>query len=342
MSSPARTSRPPDLRDRPWVVAGAGIALVVVIELVIIVADPEITRAVPLLLLMVPITAAAVLGGWRASLPVALASGTVYSLSFLAPKGVVRIGLTEDTIAIVTFVAVALLVSLLAGLAGSTERRRDQQRAVLLRSVSHDLRNPLATIRAASSELRDGLVTDESQRSELLDLVVAESERLDRIVANMLSLSRVEAGKLSPDREPEELDEIVAAAVRRLGPRRAAPVEVDVPSDLPDVDVDRTQIDQVVTNLVENALRHGAPAPVSISARPAGTWVEVVVADRGPGFSEQSRRRAFEPFRADGPTGVEGVGLAVCKAIVEAHGGTIAVSDQPGGGARVSFTIPQA
>ena len=163
----------------------------------------------PLLLLLIPITGAGVVGGWRASVPVALLSGMVYSLAFLAPRGVVRIGLTEDTVAIVTFVLVALLVSLLAGMAGRAERERDAQRAVLLRSVSHDLRNPLATIRAASAELRDGLVVDDATRSELLDLVVAESDRLDRIVGNLLSLSRVEAGKLSPDREPEELDEIV-------------------------------------------------------------------------------------------------------------------------------------
>ncbi|MFT3853460.1 MAG: ATP-binding protein [Ilumatobacteraceae bacterium] len=341
MSGPVST-QVVDLRRRPWIVAAAGIALTALIEGVIIATDPEITRAVPLLLLMVPITAASVLGGWRASVPVALVSGMVYSLSFLAPRGVVRIGLTEDTIAIVTFVAVAVLVSLLAGLAGSQERRRDQQRAVLLRSVSHDLRNPLATIRAASAELRDGLVTDPSQRSELLDIVVAESDRLDRIVANMLSLSRVEAGMLAPDREPEELAEIVDEAVRRVTARRSSVVTVDVPDDLPDVDVDRTQIDQVVTNLVENALRHGAKTPVTVTARPAGEWVEVSVADGGPGFSEEARRQAFEPFRAVGPSGMEGVGLAVCKAIVEAHGGTIALGEQPGGGARVSFTVPQA
>jgi two-component system sensor histidine kinase KdpD len=272
--------------------------------------------------------------------PVALLSGMVYSLAFLAPRGVVRIGLTEDTVAIVTFVLVAVLVSVLAGMAGRAERERDAQRAVLLRSVSHDLRNPLATIRAASAELRDGLVDDDAARSELLDLVVAESDRLDRIVGNLLSLSRVEAGKLSPDREPEELDEIVASSVRRLaaGPR----IEVTLPDDLPDVDVDRTQIDQVLTNLLENALRHGAGTQVAVEALPNGSMVEVSVTDGGPGFSDAARRKATEFFTAAGPTGVEGIGLAVCKAIIQAHGGTIRVGDRPGGGARVSFTIPQA
>jgi two-component system sensor histidine kinase KdpD len=252
---------------------------------------------------------------------------------------VVHIGLTEDTITIVTFVVVALLVSLLAGVAGRAERERDAQRAVLLRSVSHDLRNPLATIRAASAELRDGLVTDAEARTELLDLVVAESDRLDRIVGNLLSLSRVEAGKLAPDREPEELDEIVGSSVRRLGAQEL--IEVQLPDDLPDVDVDRTQIDQVLTNLLENALRHGAGSPVTVSATSAGSMVEVSVVDGGPGFTAATGDRVSF-FTPAGPTGVNGVGLAVCKAIVEAHGGTIRLGDGPGGGARVSFTIPQA
>ena len=177
-------------------------------------------------------------------------------------------GSPRTPITIVTFVIVALLVSLLAGVAGRAERGRDAQRSVLLRSVSHDLRNPLATIRAASAELRDGLVTDDAARTELLDLVVAESDRLDRIVGNLLSLSRVEAGKLAPDREPEELDEIVGSSVRRLAAQQR--IEVRLPDDLPDVDVDRTQIDQVLTNLLENALRHGAGSPVTVERRTCG------------------------------------------------------------------------
>src|SRR3954447_6538749 len=204
-------SRVRRMRDRPLAVAVAGTAMVAVIELILILADPDVTRGVPLLLLLVPITLTAVVGGWKASVPVALLSGLVYSLAFLAPTGVVRIGLTEDTVTIVTFIAVALAISVLASSIGHVERERDEQRAVLLRSVSHDLRNPLATIRVASAELRDGLVTDDRARSDMLDLVIAESDRLDRIVANLLSLSRVEAGRLDPDQVPENLAEIVDA-----------------------------------------------------------------------------------------------------------------------------------
>jgi len=337
---PALTSRVRRLRDRPVIVALAGVGIVALIELVLILVDPDITRAVPLLLLLVPITLTAVVGGWKASVPVALFSGLVYSLSFLAPKGVVRIGLTEDTITLVWFVVVAIVISVIASSIGAAERERDEQRAVLLRSVSHDLRNPLATIRAASAELRDGLVTDDGARSALLDLVVAESDRLDRIVANLLSLSRVEAGRLDPDQEPEDLADIVDASVRRLG--RDIRVHVCLPADLPDVDVDRTQIDQVITNLLENGLRHGGGTPVVVTATTATNGVEVTISDSGPGFSARARTRPAEFFSPDGTTGVEGVGLAVCKAIVEAHGGTIRVGDQPGGGARISFSLPQA
>ena len=243
--------------------------------------------------------------------------------------------------AIVTFVLVALLVSLLAGMAGRAERERDAQRAVLLRSVSHDLRNPLATIRAASAELRDGLVDDEATRSELLDLVVAESDRLDRIVGNLLSLSRVEAGKLSPDREPEELDEIVAGSVRRLAAGRR--IDVRLPDDLPDVDVDRTQIDQVLTNLLENALRHGGGTPVLVGATPAGSMVEVSVADGGPGFADRARQRATEFFTHGRPDRAGRRSASPCaRRSSRPTAVRSAVGDRPGGGALVSFTIPQA
>ncbi|MEO5899473.1 MAG: ATP-binding protein [Ilumatobacteraceae bacterium] len=332
-----------DLRSRPVVSAALGLFGVAVIDGILIAVDPDITRAVPLLLLLIPVTATSVLGGWRASVPVALVTGSVYSLAFLAPGGVIRIGLTEDTVTLVTFVSVAVLVSLLGGLAGRRDRQRDRHRAVLLRGVSHDLRNPLGTIRAASAELRDGVVTDPILRNELLDLVVDESERLDRIVANLLSVSRIEGGALAPTCAPESLAQIVGSSVGRLARRDGHRIVIEVSDDLPDVAVDRTQLDQVITNVVENGLRHGGRGgEVRISAMEVGELIEVAVCDRGPGFSAEARAHAFDFFQSVGPTASSGIGLGVCRAIVHAHGGTIRIGDEQHGGARVSFTIPKA
>jgi K+-sensing histidine kinase KdpD len=305
--------------------------------------DPHVTRAVPLLLLLVPVTVSSVLGGVRASVPLALLTAGVYSFHFVEPIGAIRFGFTEDTATMITFVCVAIFVSVAVQRGDEGMDDRERQRAVLLRSVSHDLRNPLGTIRAASADLRDDVISDPVQRTELLSLMVDESDRLDRIVRNLLSMSRIEAGALSPELAPERLADIVDQCVHRLDRGPAHRLVVDIPTDIPDVWVDRTQIDQVITNLVENSLRHGpAGTEVRISAElsPPG-MVTVTVSDRGPGFGP-AKDSAFEAFRPSGGAGGEGVGLAVCKAVVEAHAGSITASDAPGGGARVSFSVPAA
>jgi two-component system sensor histidine kinase KdpD len=218
----------------------------------------------------------------------------------------------------------------------------DEQRSALLRSVSHDLRTPLASIRAVASDLRDGVVYDEDTRTELLATVCDEAERLDRIVANLLSLSRIEAGALTPDRQAVALDELVADRMRRLGALfRQARVQVDVPPELALVDGDYTQLDQVVTNLLENAARHAPPASlVRVSASERNGMVELRVADEGIGVPDWERRRIFEPFRKGEGSRSSGVGLAICKAIVEAHDGTIDVDRTPGGGATFVVRLP--
>jgi two-component system sensor histidine kinase KdpD len=223
-------------------------------------------------------------------------------------------------------------------------KRVDEQRSALLRSVSHDLRTPLATIRAVASDLRDGVVYEEPTRIELLGTVCDEAERLDRIVANLLSLSRIEAGALDPERQAVPMDELIGERLRRLGALfRQVRVQVDLPADLPLVDGDYTQLEQVVTNLLENASRHAPPGSiVRIGGRrlASGGQVELWVADEGIGIPEYERQRVFEAFRRGEGSRSSGVGLAICKAVVEAHGGSIRVDRTPGGGATVAFTLP--
>lgn len=347
-----RNPPPGESRYLPFAGAVIGLTLVVVIDLLFIIFDPKITRAIPELLLLIPVTVASLIGGWKASLPVALLTGAAYSFRFIAPTGVVQIGFTEDTFAILTFVGVAMTISEIGRRRDSRRLERERQRTVLLRTVSHDLRNPVGAILAASAELRSDVVRDPVARNQLLDLVVDEANRLDRIIRNLLSLGRIEAGVLAPDQANESIAEIARASVellQRSAVAGANPIKIviDIPDGL-DVYVDRVQIDQVLTNLIENAMRHAVGSStvlVTAERSPQPSAVDsviVTVSDDGPGFNATARAQAFGFFKPSGATGVEGVGLAVCRAIVQAHGGTISVDDQPDGGARVAFSLPAA
>jgi two-component system sensor histidine kinase KdpD len=220
----------------------------------------------------------------------------------------------------------------------------DAQRAALLRSVSHDLRTPLAAIKAVASDLRDEPAYDAEMRDELLDLVIAETERLDRIVGNLLSMSRIEAGSLQPEKQAVALDELAAACALRLDRLFVrAPVELEFPDDLPYADADYSQLDQVMANLLENAARHApSGSHIRVRGRAAGDHrVEFSVEDEGAGIPAEERSRAFEPFQRGANSTGSGVGLAICRAIVDANGGTIAIEDGATGGARVVVTLPE-
>jgi two-component system sensor histidine kinase KdpD len=222
-------------------------------------------------------------------------------------------------------------------------QRVDEQRSAVLRSVSHDLRTPLATIKAVASDLRDGAVHDEATRTELLDSVVDQTERLDRLVANLLNMSRIEAGALVAERQAVDVEELLRDCMRRLGGLfRNVRVQLDVSTELPLVDGDYTQLEQLVTNLLENAARHAPPGSlVRVAARSiAPTGVEVSVADEGIGIAPYERSRIFEPFQRGEGSRSSGVGLAICKAVAEAHDGSIEVLQTDGGGATFVVRLP--
>ncbi len=222
----------------------------------------------------------------------------------------------------------------------------NQIRAALFSSVTHDLRTPLASIKASvTSLLSETAVHDASQQRELLTTVLEETDRLNRVVGNLMDLAKIRAGALEPAREPAAVDELVHAVVARMRPQLA---EVSVRSvirpDLPDVFVDPVQIDQVLTNLLENAALHSpAGGEISITAAPFLDVVQVRVADRGPGIPPDDRERVFEAFyRGDAAPERpgSGLGLAIARAVVVAHGGKIWVEGAPGGGTVVVFELP--
>jgi two-component system sensor histidine kinase KdpD len=234
----------------------------------------------------------------------------------------------------------------------ATEAKLDAEasriRAALFSSVTHDLRTPLASITAsASSLLEEGVPFSEEQRRELLRTIMEESERLNRLVANLMDLSRLRAGALVPTVEPVPLEDVISSVVQRLKATLGGhTVRVRMRDDVPDVPVDVVQMDQVMTNLLENAVRYSPPgSEIGVSAVRWQDLLEVRVADRGPGIPAAERQHVFEEFyRKDvgGQRGGTGLGLAIAKAIVQAHAGSIWIEDTPGGGTTVGFRLPLA
>lgn len=222
----------------------------------------------------------------------------------------------------------------------------NQLRAAMFSSVTHDLRTPLASIKAGVTSLLDSAVRhDPTQERELLTTILEETDRLNRLVGNLLDLARIRAGALTPTRQPGAMDEIVEVVLARMRPRLADHVvTADLPATLPDVSVDPVQLDQVLTNLLENAGRH---APKGSEIRVSVLWmhgaVQVRVSDEGPGIPFDERDRVFEAFyrgSSSPETPGSGLGLAISKAVVVAHGGRIWIEDNPGGGCVVAFEIP--
>jgi len=176
----------------------------------------------------------------------------------------------------------------------------------------------------------------------MLTLIEEETERLDRLVTNLLDLSRIEAGLLQPQRQAVDLAELIEFCVGRLQ-RLVSKVrlEVNVPDDLPMLDADYILLDQVITNLVENAARHSpTDGVIRLAAIAEPPWVVITVSDDGPGVPADQRSVIFETFQASGASAGSGVGLAICKAIVEAHSGTLSVSDSLSGGAEFTVYLP--
>lgn len=219
-------------------------------------------------------------------------------------------------------------------------------RAALFSSVSHDLRTPLASIKASvTSLLVDDTVHDPDQRRELLQTVLEETDRLNHVVGNILDLAKARAGAMAPSKEPTAVDEIVESVVHRMAGRLGSVrIRTALRDDLPEIWADPVQLDQVMTNLLENAARFSPPdGEVLIAVAP---WreggVQVRVADEGPGVPPEERERVFEPFyrRDDGHRTGSGLGLAIARAIVMAHGGRIWIEGTPLGGAAVVFELP--
>jgi two-component system sensor histidine kinase KdpD len=212
--------------------------------------------------------------------------------------------------------------------------QEDAAKTALLRAVSHDLRSPLTAIAAAVDGLENTeLALDERDRADLLETIRLESGRLERLVANLLDLSRLEAGAATPRPELWTLDELVGQALDGLG--GAERVDVELADDLPPVEVDAAQIQRVLANLLENALKF-SPGRVIVRGDWESESVRLEVVDDGPGLGAEELERVFQPFQGSGT----GLGLAIARGFAEANGARLWA--EAGSGGRFVLAFPAA
>ncbi|MGN9793941.1 ATP-binding protein [Streptomyces sp. OZ13] len=239
---------------------------------------------------------------------------------------------------------------LVVSLRGTEARRRSERsHAELIATVAHELRSPLTSVKGFTATLlaKWERFTDDQKRL-MLETVDADANRVTRLIAELLDISRIDSGRLEVRRQPVDL----AAAVRRHVDAHVAAGQtpdrfrVDVTGPLPDLWADPDKVDQVLGNLLENAVRHGEGtvtidiAPSPSAGEQSGTGTAVTVSDEGPGIPEESMARVFTRFWRGSKRGGTGLGLYIVKGIVEAHGGTITVGRGPGGGAQFRFILP--
>jgi len=222
----------------------------------------------------------------------------------------------------------------------------EKLRSSLLSSVSHDLRTPLAAIAGSASSLLENRENmDKKTQDELLENIFGESERLNRLVNNLLEMTRLESGAIRAKKEKIHINEIIGSALSRLEKQIGArTVEIRARQDLPALPMDGLLIEQVLVNLLDNALKYTPDhSPVELSAETEGAWMKVQVFDRGPGLTEDDLAHVFDKFyrgQAQRLAGGTGLGLSVCKGILDLHEGKIEAFNRSGGGAVFQFSLP--
>jgi two-component system sensor histidine kinase KdpD len=250
--------------------------------------------------------------------------------------------------ALASLLAVAVDRERLANEAFEAEalRRSDTIKTAVLRAVSHDLRSPLTAIRAASDGLEDEtLVLTGDDRRELLDTISVEVRRLEGVVDNLLALSRLQAGAVATVPEVWTVEDLVFGALADVA-RDTERVNVAVPDDTPPVTVDAVQVRQILSNLIDNALKFSPPeSPVTVRVTRTRKEVILRVIDQGRGLPENELEHVFEPFYRGAPaqdqTGT-GLGLAIARGFAEANGGRLWAESRPGQGAGFALALPPA
>ena len=218
-----------------------------------------------------------------------------------------------------------------------------------LSKVSHEFKTPLTSIRMFSETLAGGRALTEEQRRHCLQMLQSETARLDTMIGRLLDFGRMEAGRMSYDRQPESVESVVRDAIEAFEPirlRDGVQLETVVPPGLPRVMADRTMLSQAILNLLQNAAKYGGDdRRVCLACSARNGDVRISVSDTGPGIPRRERRRIFERFyriddrlsrRQEG----SGLGLAIVRHVAQAHGGRVTVRDRNGGGSEFAIELP--
>jgi two-component system sensor histidine kinase KdpD len=281
--------------------------------------------------------------------PLSGASGPIGVVALL-PSSLRRVFLPEQQRLLETMLSQTALAIERVRLAQAAQNAQikaetESVRNSLLAGISHDLRTPLSSIVGASSSLAedDGRL-DAHARRELARTIYDEARRMTTLADNILDMARLEAGAVSLHRDWYPLEEVVGSVLTRLRARLAGrPLEVRLSRELPLLKLDTIMIGQVLINLIENALKYTPEGtPIEITAEIGPGEVTVAVADRGPGIPRGFEERLFDKFYRAAPEGAQsgvGLGLTICRAVVEAHRGKIWAENRPGGGAVFRFTL---
>jgi len=350
--------------------SGGAVAVITAIIFALKPYVPVLGLSVLYVLAVLPV---AVVWGLPYAVAVSIASMLAFNFFFLPPVHTLTIADSSNWFALGVFVVTAAVVSELASrsrrraeeaaahaeaatalleererlaqeaLEAEALRRADVIKTALLRAVSHDLRTPLMAISTSAGALaRRDLSIDDADRAELLATILAASDRLEHLVANLLDLSRLQAGAAQPEPEVHELDDLVVRALDELGAdgRR---VDVSLPDESVTVSVDAQQIQRVLVNVLENALKYSPPdEPVHVHVTGTQSEAIVRVVDRGPGVATADRERIFEPFHRSSRSDAAGagLGLAIARGFTEANGGRLWVESLEGQGAAFVLALP--
>jgi K+-sensing histidine kinase KdpD len=333
---------------------------------------PELSQTSIALILVLPVILVAVTQGRGPALYASMLVGLSFNFFFIGPYYSFLITRPEDVVAFVVFVTTAVLVGQLSSrlekrvlltekqsrelvhVRGEFERaaaqaaeadalrKSEQLKAALLDAVTHDLRTPLTSIKAAISTIRAESVTPEVQR-ELFEVIEEESDRLNHFIQGMMDLAKLQAGEVRLASRNVAPEEMVEDALLRAEPLlEGHQVEVAIAGGLPSPKVDPRLISQVIFTLLENAAKYSGPATkITISVRQKDKNICFAVDDEGPGIPAELRGHVFEKFFRAGFQPGLGMGLAIARGIVQAHGGKIWIEDGPDGkGTSMQFMVP--
>ena len=333
---------------------------------------PQLSQTTIALTLVLPVVLVAVTLGRGPALYASVLAGLSFNFFFIGPFYSFLINRPEDVVAFVVFVTTAVLVGQLSSrlekrvlltetqrkelvqvrgeferaaaqaAEADTLRKSEQLKTALLDAVTHDLRTPLTSIKAAITTIRSEPVTPEVQR-ELFEVIEQESDRLNHFIQGMMDLAKLQAGEVTLASKNVSADEMVEDALLRAEPLLAGhAVDITIASGLPALRVDPRLISQVIFTLVENAAKYsGTGAGIAISVWQKENNVCFAVNDEGPGIAPDQRAQVFEKFFRSGPQPGLGMGLAIARGIVQAHGGKIWIEDgRNRKGTSVRFQLP--